>query len=530
MPHQSLTRDAADLIGGAWIPLPAPVENAPGAVVSRNPARPREVVWGGQEQPGHVDAAVRAAREAQRPWARAGHEARVRVLREYQAIVRAREGDFANLIRDEVGKASWDARAEAQLLAAKVDVTLDASEPAGPMRRVAGFDLALSPTRTGRCAYRPHGVMAVIGPFNFPAHLPNGHIVPALLMGNTVVLKPSDKAPGVGQLLGECLHEALRRCGAPMGVVSVVQGGGSVASALAGHDDIDGVLFTGSWPVGRRIMEANLSRPGRLLALEMGGNNACVVMPDADLHQALVEIVRSAFITTGQRCTCTRRLIVHEAIAGKLVPAVCKAASQLIIGDPSSSHPVFMGPLISAAAREGVLAAADRLGRVGDVLVPAQGMETQSGGWFVTPGVVRVERFVAHEGPGAGAGADEEVFGPFLRIEIVPDRPDAFDHALEQANATRYGLAASIFTRDEAQAERFLSEARAGCVNVNTGTAGASGRLPFGGLGLSGNHRPAGAFSLDYCAVPVGSMIEPAAPPASGAVPAGMRVDAAWVR
>ena len=132
------------------------------------------------------------------------------------------------------------------------------------MSRVAEYEARINDTRTGRCRFKPHGVMAVIGPFNFPAHLPNGHFVPALLMGDTVVVKPSDKTPAVGQLMAELMHEA----GAPAGVFNVIQGAADVASTLVNHDDIDGVLFTGSWPVGRRIMEANLDRPGRMLALE----------------------------------------------------------------------------------------------------------------------------------------------------------------------------------------------------------------------------------------------------------------------
>jgi succinylglutamic semialdehyde dehydrogenase len=491
-----------DFLGGQWR---GPAQGA-SELVSRSPHDGSNVVYRGHASVAHVDEAARAARAAQPAWARLGLAERARVLRTFATLAKAHEATLAALLTSEVGKVGWDAQAEAQLLSAKVDVTLD---ELGALRRVQPFDVTISATRSGRCEFRAHGVMAVLGPFNFPLHLPNGHIVPALLMGNTIVFKPSDKAPACGQALVELFEAALRECGAPQGVVNLVQGGVEVARALVSHDDLDGILFTGSWPVGRAIVQANLDRPGRVLALEMGGNSAAVVMPDAHLTQAVIECVRSAFVGSGQRCTCTRRVVVHRAIADRFVPALCKATSSLIVGDPRATHPVFMGPLISRAACEAVLAAqasfaSSEKGGGGEVLVPATRVQWEGAcDNLVSPGVVRVERFVASEDCPASQ-ADVEVFGPLLRVCVV----DSLEEAIAQANATRFGLAASIFTTDEATQQRFAQEARAGCVNINTGTAGASSKLPFGGLGLSGNHRPAGAFSVDYCAYPVGMMVE----------------------
>ncbi len=515
-------RPPADYIGGQWIALGPGGE---GHIRSENPAHPEEVVWEGTPNAGHVEAAVAAARGAAQEWAAWGLERRAGVLRRFAQVAARRMDEMAALIRDEVGKPLWDAKAEAGLLGAKVDITLD---PDGSLRRVLGYDVPLGaaqPTRMGRAWFRPHGVMAVLGPFNFPAHLPNGHLVPALAMGNTVVFKPSDKAPACGQLLAEFFAEALEDSQAPAGVFNVVQGGGRIAASLASHPSIDGVLFTGSWPVGRRIMESNLDSPGRILALEMGGSNPAIIMPDADLRQAVIECVRCAFITAGQRCTCTRRLIVHEAVAGRVIPAVCRAASALIIGDPRSKHPVFMGPVISEQARKDILDAQDAMLRGGGealVQATAAGRDAAQGGWYVSPGVIRVERFTRDSDLAAHAGADVEVFGPLLRISIVANE----DEAVEQANATRFGLAASVFTKDADVAERMQARLRAGCININTGTAGASSKLPFGGLGLSGNHRPAGAFSVDYCAMPVAGMIE-SGPAAT--VSEGMRFEEGWV-
>ncbi len=520
--HPSLTMPPSNLIGGHWAPIPG------SALQSRPPADPGSVLWSGSPVIEHVDGAVTAARAAAPQWAAASFDDRAAVLRRFQKLCTAQVDRMAALIRDEVGKASWDARAEAQLLAGKVEITLEPG-PNSPLNRVRDFDLPLSPTRVGRCRFRPHGVVAVLGPFNFPAHLPNGHIVPALAMGNTIVFKPSDKAPACGQALAELFEQALRDAGAPAGVFNLVQGGVDVAKRLAHHDDLDAILFTGSWPVGRSILEANLSRPGRLLALEMGGDNAAIIMPDADLPQAVVESVRSAFVTAGQRCTCTRRLIVHRGVADRVIPAITRAARSLVVGDPR--EPVFMGPLISRGARKGVLDAQAALARHGgQVILPCDELVRPGAagpsGWYLSPGIVKVDRFVGHAPPDAAhirtCGDDLEIFGPLLRVSIAGD----LDDALEQANATSFGLAGAIFTRDRASIDRFLDEARAGCLNINAGTAGASSKLPFGGLGLSGNHRPAGAFSLDSCAYPVAAMIESGT---DAPLPVGMTFDRSWI-
>ncbi len=491
--------EGRNLIGGRWIPIPGD------AVVSRMPSMPATAVWSGASPACHVDEAVAAARRAGPAWAKAGRELRRRVLMAFKSLAESHVDALTSLIRDETGKPTWDARAEAQLIAAKVDVTLEEG-PNAAMSRVASFEVPLTATRTGRCWFRPHGVMAVLGPFNFPAHLPNGHIVPALAMGNTVVFKPSDKAPACGQMLAELMQRALESCDAPPGVFNLVHGGADVASALTAHDGLDGVLFTGSWAVGRRIMLANIDRPGRILALEMGGNSPAAILPDADLDQAVAECVRSAFVTAGQRCTCTRRLVVHRDVADEAIARLDRAIGALSVGDPASDPPVFMGPVIGEAARRSVLAAHDALASGSEVVRAMRTLDMPGGGWYVSPGLMRVERFVRSEPdrPIASGGDDVEVFGPLLRVAVC-DTPEAM---LEQCNATSYGLAASVFTKDPDWTAMFTDGLRAGCINVNTGTAGASSKLPFGGLGLSGNHRPAGAFSVDYCAHPIAGMVE----------------------
>jgi len=517
-----LSNASADLVGGEWVALTGE------RIRSTNPAHPGSVLWQGTPVRSHVDDAVAAARLALPAWSSWGIDKRAAVLSRFAALCAERVDTMAEVICAETGKAYWDSKAEAGLLAAKVKITLDETDKNFGRSRVTGYDLDLSETKRASAWFKPHGVMAVVGPFNFPAHLPNGHIVPALLMGNTIVFKPSDKTPAVGQLLVEYLDEAMKAEGAPAGVVNLVQGDVENAAALVAHPDLDGILFTGSWPVGRRILEANLDFPGKLIALEMGGNNPAVVLPDADLRQAAIEVVRGAFVTTGQRCTCTRRLIVHESVADALIPAVCKAAKSLVVTDPKAD-PCFMGPLVTSDARDAALAFQKKVAEAGgEVLVEmtrdVPGV-SEGGGHYITPGVAKVDAFTTSTDDGSAgfdAGCDEEVFGPLLRVAVVK----SFDEAITQANATRFGLAAAVFTKNEADAMRFRAEVRAGCINWNSATAGASSALPFGGLGISGNHRPAGSYSLDYCAYPVAGMTEKGD---AAVIAPGMRFDESWI-
>jgi succinylglutamic semialdehyde dehydrogenase len=457
-------------------------------IVSHDPARPGTEVGRARVEPAAVGHAVRAARGAFPGWSALTMDERAERLRAWSAACSRRVERIAGLITRETGKILPESRQEAQLLSDKVAVTLEERVRG----RIADYDVAGTGTRSNRCTWRPYGVMAVIGPFNFPAHLPNGHWVPALLAGNTVVFKPSEKAPATGALMAELMAEA----GMPEGVFNLVQGRGDAAAELVAHEGVDGILFTGSWPVGRRILEANLDRPGRMVALEMGGSNPAVVMDDADLRQAVIECVRCAFLSSGQRCTCTRRVVVHRAVADRFIAAFVEAARSITVG-PGDAVPVpFMGPLISREAREAVLAFQRECAARGeDVLLESRALPGE--GWFVTPGVLRARRFER--------ATDREVFGPMVRISVA----DGLDDAIEQANATEFGLAASVFTRSEGVVQAAMARLRAGCINVNCGTAGASGKLPFGGLGRSGNLRPAGAAMIDACAYPVASMAEP---------------------
>jgi succinylglutamic semialdehyde dehydrogenase len=424
-----------------------------------------------------VGDAVARARAAQPAWRAAGFDARAAVLRRFAALVRDRADELARLIAREVGKALWDARGEAALVPAKVDATLGEG-----MRFVADLEAGAG----ARATFHPRGVLAVLGPFNFPAHLPNGHVVPALATGNTVVWKPSDLAPGVGAWLAE----RWRAAGLPPGVLELIQGGPETGSALARHEDVDGVLFTGSWAVGRALVEATRDQPGKLLALEMGGKNAMIVCADADLGQAVGEAALSIAASTGQRCSSLSRIFVEAPLLDAVAERLARMLAGVRIGNPLDER-VFMGPLVSRRAWEKVARYRAMAAEAGGERIPLPEAELASP--WIAPGLARFAS--ARQGHPYHR---EEIFGPEAGLYPVGD----LEEAVAAVNDSDYGLAASVMTRDRAKYERCVGRVRTGVLNWNRGTIGASGRLPFGGLRRSGNDRPAGILSTVYCTVP----------------------------
>ena len=424
-----------------------------------------------------VGAAVSRARAAFPAWRDAGLEARAQVLLRFAEIAQDAKEEIAEQIAREMGKALWDARAEAGLLGPKVSVTL-----AEGMRFVERRDAA-----AGACAtYHPRGVLAVLGPFNFPAHLPNGHIVPALATGNCVVFKPSEQTPAVGERLVELFHKA----GLPEGVLEIVHGGAETGSSLARHPDVDAVLFTGSFPVGRELRKLTGDQPGKLLALEMGGNNAMIVLADADLDLAASEAALSICATTGQRCTCAGRLFVAREVFDSFSEKLLRVLRGVRIGPPLEPG-VFMGPLASRAAFDRLMSyrALARETEGERVLL----VEPELPAPYVGPGIMRFES-VRQTHP----YQRDEIFGPEAALYPVDD----LDQAIAATNDSEYGLAASIMTRDRSRYERCLGRVRTGILNWNKATVGASGKLPFGGSGRSGNDWPAGSTSTLYCTFP----------------------------
>lgn len=443
-----------------------------------------EILWRGQQaSTADVDTAVAAAREAGRSWARRSVADRLGFLESYREVVRRRRDELVHALARETGKPLWECHSEVDSVIAKVAISADALEQRAGHLEHAGTD-ALSVTR-----HKPHGVMAVLGPFNFPAHLPNGHIVPALLAGNTIVFKPSEHTPLVGEKLVSLLEEA----GLPEGVVGLVQGDGSVGVALVTHDSIDGVCFTGSAAVGASIHRALAGRPERIVALEMGGNNPLVVGTVQDTEAVIHHTIQSAFVTTGQRCTCARRWVIPGGEHGDgLLAALAAQIKRLIVGRFDEDPEPFCGPLISERAAEDLLRVQDELVEAGATAVVAM-QKGRAGSGFVTPGLIEA---------GGAEVPDTERFGPLLVVQ----RYGSFDEAIELANATRFGLAAGLLSHDRRQYEQFWSEVHAGVLSWNRPLTGASSAAPFGGVKASGNHRPGAFYAADYCAYPVASL------------------------
>ena len=430
---------------------------------------------------GNADDEVAAARAGWVGWAARPLVFRVETLRRYANVVRQRYDAFADLIARETGKPLWEARTEIDSVIAKVDISVAAYAERTAQRRMDGQLGARVAVR-----HKPHGVLAVLGPYNFPAHLPNGHIVPALIAGNAVVFKPSEKTPATGAFMIDCLHAA----GVPAECARLLIGGADEGRALAAHPGIDGLLFTGSATTGLALNRLFADRPDKILALEMGGNNPIMVWDTPDIAGAAVLVAQSAFTSAGQRCTAARRLIVQEGLYEPLMAELDRLVGRIIVGAPHDDPAPFMGPVIDNDAADQLSDAfVDLLMRGGR---PIRHLERPVPGRpFLTPAMIDVT--AVPDRP------DVELFGPLLQVIRHGD----FDAAIAEANATRYGLSASLVSQTPELYDRFWANIRAGIVNWNRPTNGAASNAPFGGIGWSGNHRPSAYYAADYCAYPV---------------------------
>ena len=477
-----------DYINGKFL---APAEPN-GSWVSKSPADRTDELGTFSYSYLSIEGAVSAARDAFRTWRKRPVSERAELLKKYQAALRKREATLIEVIAREVGKPLWDAKAEFASLVNKVDITINES-----LRFVADFELPPGvPGVHGSCRHKPLGVMAVIGPFNFPAHLPNGHIVPALLTGNTVVFKPSEKSPMVGQLMAEAFHEA----GFPAGVFNLVQGERETGRRLCVHEGVDGVLFTGSYEVGTRIKQDTLLQSWKLLALEMGGKNPSIIWEDADLEHALLETMVAGFASAGQRCSATSRVIVHRKLLESFLDKLHARAKAFRIGHPLEDP--FMGPLIDESAVDRYMKFQGIASREGcELIMRGKPLELKHAGNYVAPSICWVQKS-SLENTKKSVYQQSELFSPNLAVLAV----DELEEAIAQANATQYGLAASVFSKDRAVFEKCWEDLQMGLVNWNRSTVGASSSLPFGGLKKSGNHFPTAVTSTLYCTYPVASL------------------------
>lgn len=484
-------------INGQWRP-------GTGAEFSSHSPYGGDALWTGRAaSEADVKAAGEAARAAFAGWSMTPFDDRVSIIRRYAEIVKDRSVELADLIAREAGKARWDAAGEAGAIANKIEISLTS------YAERTGFKDAVNGTIRSQLAHKPHGVMAVFGPYNFPGHLPNGHIVPALIAGNCVIFKPSEQTPAVAEWMVRAWEEA----GLPAGVLNLVQGARETGEALVNCVEIDGLLFTGSAPTGHAIARQLLDRPHVIQALELGGNNPLIVDGVQDSTAAAIMTISSAFISSGQRCTCARRLIVPEGKDGDaFLDELVKQIDRIIIGELDDDPAPFMGPVISARAADAVLAAQDAL-IAGGATVIRKVERLPLGDAFLSPGLLDVTHVQNRP--------DEEVFGPMLQLIRVAD----FDGAIAEANATRYGLASGLLSDSRERYDYFYPRARAGIVNWNQQLTGAASTAPFGGIGWSGNHRPSAYYAADYCSYAVATMEHAEGKVAIAAMPTGIRAD-----
>lgn len=448
-----------------------------------NPAN-NELLWQGEAATAEqVSTAVDAAREAFYDWADRPFAERLAIVEKFAEILGQRREEIAVAIAQETGRILWETRTEIGAMQSKVGISVKAYE-----ERTGTVENPM-PGAKAFIRHKPHGVMAVFGPYNFPAHLPNSHITPALLAGNTVVLKPSELTPMVSEKVMQCWEQA----GLPKGVINLVQGEVETGKALASHPGIDGLLFTGSSGTGHLLHQQFAGQPGKILALEMGGNNPLVVKDVADVEAAVHDIVQSAFVTTGQRCTCSRRLFLQNGEQGDAILArLVEVTKNIKQGYYDDEDQPFLGALISEKAALGLVAAEQELLDLGGTSLVK--MNHKQGTGFVSPAIVEVT--------GVNGIADEEHFGPLLKVY----RYDSFEQAVKQANDTSFGLSAGLLSDNQGDWDYFLRRIRAGIVNRNRPTTGANSAAPFGGIGASGNHRAGAFYAADYCAFPIASV------------------------
>ncbi len=454
------------------------------AFESLNPVS-QQVVWSGQgATASQVDAAVNAARQAFPEWAMRSLEERIGVLETFAVTLKDHADELARCIGEETGKPLWESATEVTSMVNKVAISIQS------YRERTGEKSGQLGDATAVLRHKPHGVVAVFGPYNFPGHLPNGHIVPALLAGNTVVFKPSELTPKVAELTVKCWIEA----GLPSGVLNLLQGARETGIALAANAGIDGLFFTGSSRTGNSLHQQFAGRPDKILALEMGGNNPLIVDQVQDVDAAVYTVIQSAFISAGQRCTCARRLLVPEGAWGDAFMArLVEVTATIQVGAFDQQPAPFMGSVISLGAARGLLDAQEQLLASGAVAL-LEMTQPQAQSALLTPGILDVSD--------VSDRPDEELFGPLLQVIRYAD----FDAAIAEANATQYGLAAGLLSDSQARYQQFWLQSRAGIVNWNKQLTGAASSAPFGGVGGSGNHRASAYYAADYCAYPVASL------------------------
>lgn len=469
--------------------------NKPGktkrVITKHCPADLNDLLWECPVSRSAVDDVLESSISGFALWKKLKVDERANYLRKFQTAVEKRKDDIAEAIAYETGKPLWEAKTEAQSVYNKVTVTLEYSLP----RIRSEYYEEVFPSTRGFVRYKPIGPSFVIGPFNFPCHLANGQILSLLIAGNSVIFKPSEKTIYSGQLLMECFDEA----GFPPGVVNLINGGGDVATKMLQQKEIKGVFFTGSKEVGTKILEVTHKDFSKLVALEMGGKNSSIIHSDAKLDLATTELVKASFMTSGQRCVSTSKVLIHESIKDQFIDNFHQIAKRLIIDHPIDfEEEPFMGPVIDQNSCENYLnfmAMAVRDGA--EELMRGKRIEKKNPGYYVSPSLHYIEK----PDP-KGRFINSEIFGP--NVTFIPYTE--IEEAIEVANYSEYGLATGVFTSSRSIYKKCVDNIEVGIANYNRATAGASPRLPFGGVKASGNHRPAAVSMIDSCVYPVSGL------------------------
>jgi succinylglutamic semialdehyde dehydrogenase len=467
-------RSKGHYIQGNWVPgtgIP---------LTSMNPVN-AETIWQGHEATqDEIIFAYEAAHAAQPQWAALGFADRVKFLKSFAQCVERKRQELIQQISLETGKPLWEANTEVNSIVAKIDISIKAY-----LERTLEKETIVA-DGISRLSYKPHGVAAVIGPFNFPAHLSNGHIIPALLAGNTVLYKPSELTPAVAELILQCWHESQL----PPGVINCLQGGPTTARFLL-QQPIHAVFFTGSYKTGVEIHRQFSVKPEVLLALEMGGNNPLIIDEVDKIEAAVYLTTLSTLLTAGQRCTCARRILIPDSPFGdKFLAGLMKLYQTLKVGPFTLQPEPFMGPVIRPQHALQHLQTQKKLLQMGgSSLLPMALLKENSG--LLSPGIVDMTE--------VSSPPDDEIFAPLTQIY----RYTNFDQAITLANNTKYGLAAGLVSPNKQHFFQFYHSIRAGIISWNKPTTGAASNLPFGGVGHSGNHRPSAYFAADHCAYPI---------------------------
>lgn len=460
-------------------------------ITRESPADLDNILWRMPVDYRHIEPIIDSANNGFNFWRKLSVEERIVFLRRFQEQVLSRKEQIAEAIALEMGKPLWESTGEANAVVGKVNVTIDDS-----LKRIQSkvYEDILPGTK-GHLNFKPIGPCLVIGPFNFPCHLANTQILGSLLAGNSIIFKPSEKVAYSGQLLIECFHEA----GFPKGVINLIQGDGEIASRLTKEKTIKGIYFTGSKEVGQKILSVTHQDLTKLVSLELGGKNPAILFDDCNKELAMEELIKGSFLTSGQRCTSTSIVLIHDSLKDEFIDKFHQYGKKVIVDHPIEfDKEPLMGPLVDQRAVDNYLLFMGMAKREGITEVMRGKQITKSKrGHYVSPSIHFSETFDKNS-----HFLTSEIFGP--NCTFIPFKEA--EEAIEMANSTEYGLASCVFTKNRSLFDLCIRDLDFGYLNLNRSTCGASPKLPFGGVKNSGNYHPAAVASIDSCVYQMASL------------------------